>query len=197
MKQTELVYREILHRAIERKEFSLTQSEISKKLGISLSIINLAVKKLESIGAIRIMQRSFRIIDVKKAIYYWASARNFEKDIIFRARIEIPVREIEKNMPNIIFTGYSAYKLLFNDVPADYSEIYVYADEQELEVIKKRFKEFEEESKNSNLIVLKKDKLMESYARITIAQIFVDLWNMKEWYAKEFINSFEKKLKLV
>ena len=29
---------------------------------------------------------------------------------------------------------------------------------------------------------------------ITVAQIFVDLWNLKEWYAKDFLKAMEKKI---
>ncbi len=94
MKKQEAIYREILYRAIEKKEFSLTQLELSKKLNLSLSIVNSAIKKLNSIGAVKIMQRGFKILDIKKILYFWASIRNLEKDIIFKARIEAPVREI-------------------------------------------------------------------------------------------------------
>jgi len=30
--------------------------------------------------------------------------------------------------------------------------------------------------------------------KATIAQIFVDLWNLKEWYAKDFLKAMEAKL---
>ena len=195
MKKIESVYREILYRAIDKKEFQLTQSELSKKLNLSLSIVNLAVKKLESIGAVRIMQRSFKVIDTKKILYFWASARNLEKDIIFKTRINMPVREIERNLPSITFTAYTAYKLKFNDTPADYSEIYVYADEKELETVKKRFPKREDEKK-PNLFVLKKDENINLYKTLPISQIFVDLWNLKEWYAKDFINALEKNIEV-
>jgi len=56
MKRTESVYREILYQAIEKNNFSLTQSELSKKLDLSLSIVNLSIKKLSNIGAIKINQ---------------------------------------------------------------------------------------------------------------------------------------------
>lgn len=194
MKKIELVYREILYRAIEKKETSFTQSELSKKLGISLSIVNLAVKKLEALGAVKIMQRSFKVLDLKKIIFFWASVRNLWKDVIFKVRVEIPVREIERIMPNIIFTAYSAYKLKFKDVPADYSEVYIYADNEETEKIKKRLINFKTSEKNPNLFILKKDQALSSYKDIPIAQIFVDLWNLKEWYSKEFINALEKRI---
>ena len=197
MKRIEAIYREILYNAIENKKFSLTQSEISKKLGISLSLVNLAVKKLNSLGAVDVLQRNFKVRDIKKIIYYWASIRNLEKDIILMERIEMSVRDIERNMPNLFYTAYTSYKLKFDDVPADYSEVYVYANDEELIRIKKRFK-IKDSIKNikPNLFVLRKDKLIDLYKKIPVAQVFVDLWNLKEWYAKEFINSFEKRMNL-
>ena len=194
MKKTESVYREILYGAIEKKETSFTQSGLSKKLNVSLSIVNLAVKKLESLGAVKIMQRSFKILDIKKIIFFWASIRNLWKDVIFKTRVEIPVREIERIMPNVIFTAYSAYKLKFKDVPADYSEVYIYADNEEVEKIKKRLVNFKTSEKNPNLFILKKDQALSSCKNIPNAQLFVDLWNLKEWYSKEFINALEKRI---
>lgn len=194
MKQTELVYREILHQAIEEERFELTQSELSKKLMISLSIVNSAVKRLDAIGAVRILPRKFKVLNVRKALYFWASLRNLQKEIIFRKRIEASARDIERIMPDVIFTAFTAYKLRFKDTPADYSEVYVYADGSELEEIKKRISKFKSSEKNPNFFVLKKDKLLKGYKEIPLAQIFVDLWNLKEWYAKDFIENFEKKL---
>ena len=192
MKKQEAVYREILYNVIEKRENNFTQLEISKKLGISLSIVNSAAKRLKEMGAVKVMQRSFKVLDPKKILYLWASIRNLEKDIIFKTRVEMPVREIEQIMPNIIFTAYTAYKLKFDDVPADYSEVYVYATDKELEVIKHRLSNMTET--NPNLFILKKDKALELYDIIPTAQIFVDLWNLREWYAKEFINALEKKM---
>jgi len=199
MRKIETIYNEILFRVIEKNEFVLTQSELSKKLRISLSIVNSALKKLDSIGAVRIRQRNFQVLDVKKILYLWASIRNLKRDIIFQARIELPVREIERLFPDVFYTAYSAYKFYFNDVPADYSEFYVYADEKELEIIKKRFSNILKKDKkseiNPNLFVLKKDRAMDLYERITLGQMFVDLWNLREWYAKDFLDSMENKIK--
>ncbi len=194
MKNIELIFREVLYQAIEAKKFTSTQSELSKKLGISLSIVNSALKKLERIGAVKINRRSFQLLDVKKTLYLWASLRNLEKDIIFKARIESPVREIERAMPNILFTAFTGYKLLFNDIPADYSEVYAYADKSELEQIKKRVSSFKLSEDNPNFFILKKDNSIKLYPKIPKAQLFVDLWNLKQWYAKEFITALESKL---
>jgi len=199
MKKIEEVYREILYRAMEKNEFVLTQSQLSKKLNLSLSIVNSVVKRLNLIGAIKIQQRSFNILDIKKILYLWASIRNLSKDIIFQARIDAPVREIERVLPNVFYTSYSAYKFRFEDVPADYSEVYVYANEDELKEIKKRISGFkilsENSPANSNFFVLKKDSSLDLYKETPLAQIFVDLWNLKEWYAKDFIVAFENNLK--
>lgn len=196
MKKTEIVYREILYRAIEKKEFSFTQSELSKRLGLSLSVINSAVKKLNSIGGLKIKQRGFAILDIKKILYFWASLRNLEKDIIFKIRLEASIREIEQIMPDVIFTAYTAYKLKFKDVPADYSEVYVYANDEEIEKIKKRIINFKKSERNPNLFVLKKDSTLSFYKSIPTAQIFIDLWNLKEWYSKEFVNALEKRIEV-
>src|SRR3989344_5416099 len=194
MKKTESVYREILYGIIEKKETSFTQLGLSKKLNVSLSIVNLAVKKLESFGAVKIMQRSFKVLDIRKIIFFWASIRNLWKDVLFKIRVEAPVREIERIMPDIIFTAYSAYKLKFKDVRADYSEVYIYADNEETEEIKKRLAKFKTSEKNPNLFILKKDQALSSCKSIPNAQLFVDLWNLKEWYSKEFINALEKRI---
>ncbi len=187
MKRTEEVYREILFQSIEKKNRKLTQSYLADALKMSLSVVNLALEPLKRMNAINIKQRGFEVIDVKKILYYWASIRNVEKDIIYKTRAEKPVRKIESEMPaDAIYAAYSAYKFKFKDVPADYSEVYVYCDD--LKEIEKRF------PKNNNvpnIFVLKKDRNMKS---VTTAQIFVDLWNLKEWYARGFLNSMEAKI---
>jgi len=191
MKKIEQVYKEILYQTIEKKNHVLTQLELSKKFGFSLSTINLALKKLEKINAVKIEKMNFRVIDFMKVLYLWASERDLEKDIIYKTRAEMPLKEIERNMPDVTFAIYTAYKFKFKDVPADYSEVYVYATEKEAEEIKKRFTE---NNKHPNLFVLKKEKI--DYGKTdTIGQIFVDLWNIKEWYASDFLKELENKLK--
>ena len=187
MKRIEEVYREMLYQSMEKKTNQLTQISLANALNLSLSIINLALKPLKRMNAIKINQRSFSIVDKKKIIYYWASIRNLEKDIIYKTRIEKPVRKIESEMPSdAIFAAYSACKFIFKDVPADYSEVYAYSSS--LEEIKKRFPS---NNKPANLFILKKDTNMK---KMTLANLFVDLWNLKEWYAKDFLKSMEAKL---
>jgi len=187
MKKIEFVYRELLYNVIEKKKKKTTQLEISKILNLSLSLVNFALKPLVKMNSIKINPRSLEIIDPKKILYYWASIRNVNKDIIYKTRVNKPVSQIESEMPSgVIFAGYSGYKFKFNDVPSDYSEVYVYGNEE----IEKRFNKNENVP---NLFVLKKDKLMDRYG-INHAQLFVDLWNLKEWYAKDFLKDLEVKI---
>jgi len=189
MKKIEFVYREILFQALERKKNDLTQSFLSKELRMSLSVVNHALIPLRKMNAIYVKKRGFDVIDTKKILYYWASIRNLEKDIIYKTRVDHPAYKIENSMPDyVIYGAYSAYKLKFKDVPSDYSEVYVYSNED----LKERFPE---SKKTANLLILKKDEFMDKYGKLTtMAQTFVDLWNIKEWYAHDFLKALEEKI---
>lgn len=189
MKRTEEVYREILYQA-EKGNFVLTQKAISDKLNLSLSNVNYAIAPLRRMNAVAIKKRCFHIVNQKKILYYWASQRNLKKDIIYSTRIEKSVVELENSMPDsTIFTAYSGYRLKFNETPADYSEVYFYTDD--LNEIKRRFPE---RKGVPNLFALKKDKSIDKYGKIaSTSNIFVDLWNLQEWYAQAFIKSLEEK----
>jgi len=184
MKKIEFVYREILDSVIENKNKTLTQSELSKKLKISLSTVNHSLKPLIKMNSIEIKQRCFKVVDAKKILYYWASIRNLDKDIIYSTRVNMDVVDVEKSMPkDAVYAAYSAYSFIFGSAPSDYSEVYVYGDAS----LEKRFKK---NNNPANLFVIKKDEFMDGKTT-SVAQTFVDLWNIKTWYAKEFLKSFE------
>ncbi|MBI4450455.1 winged helix-turn-helix transcriptional regulator [Candidatus Woesearchaeota archaeon] len=189
MRKAELVYRELLYQAIEKKSRVLTQAALARTLGVSLSTVNAAVRRLASMGAVEVVPRAMHVVDVKKILYHWASIRSLNRDIIYSTRIEKPVVEIEKSMPDdAVFGAYTAYKFLFRDVPADYSEVYVYGGKS----LRQRFPP---NKGPPNLFVIEKDAIMENYGKkTTIANTFVDLWNLKEWYAKEFVSAMEVRL---
>src|SRR3989344_7122877 len=120
MKKIELVYKKILDEVIEKKNKKLTQAEISRALQISLSTVNLALEHLKKMNAVEVNNRNFTIVNAKKILFYWASIRNLEKDIVYGTRVDKSVVEIEKNMPpGVLFGAYSAYKFIFKDMPAD------------------------------------------------------------------------------
>lgn len=188
MKKIEQVYREMLYEAMEKNNRTLTQKELALRLGISLSTVNHSLKPLRKLNAVEVGPKNLKITSIKKMIYYWASIRNVEKDIVYETRAEKDIKEIEKSMPqDIVFTAYSGYLFKFKDAPADYSEVYVYSDKTD--EIKKRFPE---RKGPANIIVLKKDKNMKN--EVTLANLFVDLWNLKQWYAKDFLKAMEAKL---
>ncbi len=189
MKRTEEVYREILYQA-EKGNNLLTQKAISDKLKISLSNVSNAIAPLRRMNAVKVKKMCFHIINQRKILYHWSSIRNLTKDIIYSTRAEKSIVDIEKSMPDsVVFTAYSGYRLRFGDAPADYTEVYIYSDD--IAELKKRFPV----SKNiPNIFVLKKDKNIDKYGKIaTNSNIFVDLWNLPEWYAQEFIKAMEQK----
>lgn len=188
MKKKEWIYREILYQVLEKKKFFITQKFLSEKCQVSLGNVNHAIKPLESMNSIEKKPKGFKIINPKKILLYWASIRNLNKDIIYQTFYDKSVVEIEKMMPKCIFTSYSGFKFKFNSTPSDYSEVFVYANKNE---IKERFPE---RNGKANIIVLKPDKHLMKFSRITIAQLFVDLWNINTWYAQEFLKELEVKI---
>ena len=53
---------------------------------------------------------------------------------------------------------------------------------------------FSDEFKKSFQKFKKKDKNIDKYGKIaTNANIFIDLWNLSEWYAQEFLKAMEQK----
>jgi len=107
----------------------------------------------------------------------------------------MPVTQIEKIMPpRVLFSAYSGYKFRYKDVPADYSEVYVYATSKGIQSIKIRCPE---SKKTPNLFVLECDEKLILISEGNIVpdeQLFVDIWNLPEWYAKEFVTKLKDKI---
>lgn len=193
MTKKELIWREILFQAIEKKKFQFTQKELAEKFGFSLSTVFNALKIPRDSGAIKVTGRNFSVIDAEKFLYIWATQRNLEKEIIYKTNVADSVQKIEGTMPaGIIFGGPSAYVLKYKDAPADYAKVYIYADENNVAEIEKRFPKNKGEE---NLFVLKSDEGLAKLGSFTPdIQTFADLWNMKDWYAKDFLNALKNKL---
>ena len=187
MLKKERVYREILYQVLEKNNAKFTQLALARKFNISLSTVNYAIAPLSQMNAVTVNLKNFVVTDPRKILYLWASIRNLK--ILFRTRVEMSVSEIEANMPdNIIFSAYSSYKFRYKDTPADYSEIYVYGDSSLID-------RFPQTDKTSNLFVLEKDEFISGYGKLTtVANTFVDLWNISSWYAKEFSKAMEERI---
>lgn len=193
MTKKELIWREILFQAIEKKKFEFTQKELAKNFGFSLSTVFNALKIPRQSGAVKVTGRNFSAVDAEKFLYLWATQRNIGKEIVYKTRVPENVQKIEGMMPaGIIFGGYSAYAMKYGDAPADYAKVYVYADEEKTEEIKKRFPFL---SGEPNLFVLKSDSELKKFGQLTPAvQMFADFWNMSDWYAKDFLNALKNKI---
>lgn len=193
MSKKEIIWREILYQAIEKKNRQFTQKDLATRFSFSLSTIFNSLKIPRQIGAIKVTGRNFQVVDLEKFLYLWATVRNLRKDVIYQTRVEEPILTLEGLMPaSAVYGAYSAYRLKFNEAPADYDQIYIYTSS--LKEIKKRFPPAGQKV-YFNLIVLKSDPFMKNYGQTTtLAQTFVDLWNLPAWYAKDFHNALKAKI---
>ena len=193
MTKKEIIWREILHQTITNKKIAFTQKGLARDFGFSLSTVFNALKIPRQIGAIKVTGRNFKMADAEKFLYLWATVRNLEKEIVYQTNADASPKEIEGAMPpGVIFACHSAYSQKYGEMPADYDKVYIYATSAQLAEIKKRFP-----FKNGyvNLIALRADSVLEKFGDTTPdVQTFADLWNLREWYAKEFLNALKQKL---
>ena len=191
MLKKEIIWREILYQSLEKRVFKFTQQDLAKKFGFSVSTVFNALKITRQTGAIEVKGRFFTVTNDEKFLSIWATHRNLEKDIIYKTHTDLSPVKIEGAMPSdVVYAAYSAYRLKFHDAPADYDKVYVYAED--LKEIQKRFPP---QKGHENLIVLKSDQFLQNYGQFPpLAQIYTDLWNMKEWYAQDFLEALKKKI---
>jgi len=191
MLKKEIIWREILYQALEKKQYKFTQKGLAQKFKFSLSTVFNALKIPRASGAIKINSRFFNIVDKQKFLSIWGTHHNLNKNILYETRVDLSIQKIEGELPSdVIPTAYTAYCLKFKDTPADYDKVYVYT--KNLEQIKKRFP-FKKGI--SNLIVLEADEFLKSYGQLPpLAQIYVDLWNLPEWYARDFLDALINKI---
>ncbi len=201
-----LAYRYIAEHALADKKMKLTVRGIASDLSIAPDTVSNAVAPLKRTGAIDMQRRYFTLINFDKLLAIWAVARNFGKDIEYKTYVagRSPT-EIEGMLPSgIAYTNYSGYTKLFGNAVSTYSEVYAYATEQAVEEIRKRFpKNFlSKGSEYCNLIILKSDYVMSKRimgktlqkSAVSMPQLYVDLWNAKEWYAYEFLKRLKEKM---
>lgn len=193
MKKIEIIWRELLFQAIDKKNRQFTQKALAEKFGFSTSTVFQALQIPRQMGACRVTGRFFILEDPKKLLYHWASVRNLQKEIILRERVNLPIMEVEGLMPaDVIFGSFSAARHILGEAAADYDQVWVYVEGSKLQKIKERF-DFTKGI--PNLFVLESDKFLLSYGQITtLAQTFVDLWNNPSWQAKDFTKDLETKI---
>lgn len=195
MRKKEIIWREILVQARLNKKTVFTQKELAASFRFSLSTVFNALKLPRQSHIIEVSGRNFKLNSYQKLLYLWASCRNLKSDLLYKSRIDFDIKKIESLMPpSINFGLYSAYSLLYKEAPADYDHIYIYSGASQLPEILKRLPEPNEKDKNPNFFVLKKDSWLSRYDSMPLEQIFTDIWNTPEWYAKDFLASLEEKL---
>lgn len=197
MKKIETIWHYLLNSALTEKKYKHTQKELAGLFGYSLSTINHALTSPTQTGAVRKASKFFILEDFKKMLYFWASHRNLEKDVIYKTTVPEAVPEIEGVVPPAaIFAAYSAARKILGDAPADYSKVYIYIAREQLDEVKRRFPPQPSNKQQPNFFVLLKPQ--EGFPQMTdittIPLTFVDLWNLKDWYAKDFTKALEEKM---
>jgi hypothetical protein len=196
MKKIEIIWRELLFQTLEKGINRFTQKDLAGKFGFSTSTIFQALKNPRKMGAVIVTGRDFVLQDPEKLLYHWASIRNFSEEIIYKTKVNLPILEIEAQIiPSAVYGCFSSYRLKFNDTPADYDKIYIYSSHKKLEELTKRFPAAKSQP---NLFILQADKFLSSYGKTTsLAHTFVDLWNLSDWFAKEYVNSLKEKINAI
>jgi hypothetical protein len=180
MFKIEYIWRDLLDRVIEKKRPEFTITELSKKYSLSTSVVNHALYPLRQLNIVKINKFSSKVVDWERLLYFWATRRNLKKDIVYFTFSPLPVYDREGLMPaDVVPTAYTAFRYLFKKIPADYDHVYFYSNN--IENVSKRF------SKRKNPPnILKPDLYLKKSKKISLSQLFVDLWNLPEWYAKDF-----------
>jgi len=182
MLKIENIWRDLLNRTIERGNPDFTITELAKKYKLSTSVVNHALIPLRELNIVKINKISSKVVDWERLLFFWATRRNIKKEIVYSTYSNLSVFDREGFMPSeVIPTAYTGFRIKFNKIPADYDHVYFYLNN--LEKIKKRFPQ---KKGSLNIFILKPDPYLIKNKKLGVAQLFVDLWNLPEWYAKDF-----------
>lgn len=185
-----MIWREILEEGIKSPTFE--QKKLAQKYDVSTSTVFAALFPLRNIGAVAVTGRNFSVVNIEKILLFWATHRNLRKDITYQTRVNLPVMEIEGLVDNqTIFGAYSAARTLLHDSPSEYDKVYVYHPAPE-----NLIKRFPKNGKQTpNFFIIKPDPNLYNYGKTTpVSQTFVDLWNLPDWYADDFLKALKEKL---
>jgi len=132
------------------------------------------------------------VMDFEKILMHWANQRKMSSDIEFELEVKTGVLETEGLLPfGSVLGAYSAVRHWFKEAPSDYQTVYVY--HQDPVQVKKRFRRME--GKGSKVVILRlDDKVVTRKETTSLGHTFVDLWNIRDWMAKEFINRIREEI---
>jgi hypothetical protein len=179
MLKKERVYRELVWLA--EREHLVTQRKLASVCKVSLNLVNSVVRELRRIGAVAVRPMGLNILDPAKILYAWASQRNLERDILLKHAVNLPVHEIEKNMPgDVVFTAFSGWRLRAGQAPFDYNKVYVYARPRTQSIVNRLFSMLPRARGNANVFVMVvDDPHLFAHAEHQVApvgQLFVDIY---------------------
>lgn len=195
MTKKEVIWREILFQSRQNKKNKFTQKELAKKFGFSISTVFGALKIPRDSHAVNVTGRFFVLEDYKKLLYLWASMRSLKRDLYYSGFINERMGSMEGTVPpETLFGLYSAFKLLYSTIPAEYDHFYLYIEEEKLPLFLERLSDTPSKTTYPNFFILKPDTWLRRYPQPLFEQLFVDIWNAPEWYAKDFLSALEKEL---
>lgn len=190
MKKIELIWRHLLYETVEKRVTRFRQQELAAHFAISSSTVNVGLAPLRRLGAVRVGGRGFEVHDWEKILYHWANHRDLSSDLAHAMRVNLPIHAIEGALPHgTVPTAYTAVQERFGEPPADYDTVYCYSHNPQ-DVIK-RFAGDVIRGR-PNLFLLGSDPFLATYPTIPLAQLFVDLWNLSDWYAKDFVRQVKE-----
>jgi len=185
MLKIEYIWRDLLNRVIERKNPDFTITELGEKYSLSTSVVSHALIPLRRLNIVHISKTSSRVVDWERLLLFWATRRNLRKEIVYSTFSNLPVYDREGLMPaEVIPTAYTAFRVKFKRIPADYDHIYFYS-----KAVEKVVERFPKNKGTANIFILKPDPYLQQAGKLSLAQLFVDFWNLPEWYARDFANS--------
>lgn len=189
MKKNEFIWRHLLIQTLNQQNV-FQQQALASLFKVSSSTVNSAVKPLRELGGVKVEKRGFQVIDYEKILFHWANHRRLSTDIKFQLRVNLPILEIEGRLPDqTITTAYSACREQFIEPPTQYDKIYCYHASPK--TVADRFLG-ETVPGPANLFILQADPYLAD--PISLPQLFVDLWGLSDWYAKEFTNLVQSKM---
>ena len=195
MKKIETIWHHILHSALTEQKYKHTQQTLARDFGYALSTVHHALRVPAEIGAVRKESKFFVLQDFWKLLYYAASMRMLERDILSAIHSPLSVREIEGlALPESIYGGYTAAKHILGEPPADYAKVYFYVAIKDLPAFQRRFPKHADK-RVANVYALSMPPALARYGPVTpLVQTYIDIWNLRDWYARDFIKALEHRI---
>jgi len=189
MKKIEFIWRHLLNSYLDSRQSTFRQQGLATLFHLSSSTVSLALQPLRELGAVKVNSRGFEITDFDKILYHWANHRRLSSDLTTHIHVNLPILEIEGCLPNgSIPTAYTAYRERFTEPPAQYDKVYCYHSQPQ--TILDRFAP-ETTPGPPNLFILQSDPHLTS---LSLPQLFVDLWGLSDWYAKDFVTAVKARI---